>query len=143
MSIEIISTDFTTHELQIKSIRETVFIKEQGVPVELEWDKYDMNATHILAIQHTENKHIPIGTCRILNNGHIGRMAVLSNYRNKGVGSKLLDKVISLAQQRKQKKVFLSAQTSAIAFYSNHGFSITSDVFMDAGIPHKDMELAF
>jgi len=77
----------------------------------------------------------------MLYNGHIGRMAVLPEFRNKGVGSALLTALLKLAREQGIHEVFLHAQTNAVAFYQKHGFTITSDEFMDAGIPHVTMRL--
>lgn len=121
---------------QIKPIREAVFIQEQHVPVELEWDGMDSESTHILS---RLDDNTPVGTARILSNGHIGRMAVLSQYRNHGIGSTMLNTMLAYAKQQKMSDLFLFAQTKAVAFYEQHGFTSVGDVFMDAGIPHLKM----
>ncbi len=119
-------------------IREQVFIKEQGVPTTLEWDGLDQEAIHLLAITPTQQ---PVGTVRMLNDGHIGRMAVLDEWRNQGIGRQLLRHILQVAQQLNLKKVFLSAQTSAIDFYTRFGFIPHGEVFMDADIAHQNMSL--
>ena len=121
----------------IKTVREEVFIQEQRVPEELEWDEHDTKAIHVVAID-THNQ--VIGTARILTDGHIGRMAVLAEWRKMGIGSAMLDKLLSIAKERGLTKVFLHAQTSAIGFYKNHDFRVLGEEFMDAGIPHRYME---
>jgi len=121
----------------IKAVREQVFIREQQVPEELEWDEYDAKAIHVVAYDADDQV---IGTARLLTDGHIGRMAVLEPWRKNGVGSALLEKLLLLAQQRNLSKVFLHAQTSAIEFYKRHGFTTLGEEFMDAGIPHRYME---
>jgi len=121
----------------IKTVREQVFIQEQHVPEELEWDEQDAKAIHVVA--YNENDQV-IGTARLLADGHIGRMAVLEAWRKNGVGSAMLEKLLLLAQQRSLSKVFLHAQTSAIGFYDHHGFRVLGEEFMDAGIPHRYME---
>lgn len=121
----------------IKTVREKVFIREQHVPEKLEWDGLDDTATHVVA----QDKHGQvIGTARLLDNGHIGRMAVLPEWRHQGVGSALLNELLLLAQQRQLSQVFLHAQTSAVEFYQRHGFSPRDEEFMDAGIPHRYMQ---
>ena len=119
-------------------IREQVFIKEQGVPATLEWDGLDQEAIHLLAITPSQQ---PVGTVRMLNDGHIGRMAVLDEWRNQGVGHQLLKDILQVARQLRLKKVFLSAQTSAIDFYARFGFVSHGEVFMDADIEHQNMSL--
>ena len=130
-------TTFNDDMDAIKYIREQVFIKEQHVPVELEWDGLDDKAIQLLV---TDNQQ-PIATSRMLSDGHIGRMAVIQAYRNQGIGSQMLLKLIEIARQNGLDKVFLSAQVEAIDFYQKYGFTINSETYMDAGIPHKDMSM--
>lgn len=118
-------------------IRRTVFIQEQDVPEELEWDGLDEGAIHLLV---RDADGMPIGTARMLSDGHIGRMAVLKAWRQQGVGSAMLLKLIEIAQQQELPRLELDAQTHAIPFYEGYGFVACSDVFMDAGIPHKKMQ---
>jgi predicted GNAT family N-acyltransferase len=136
MSKVIIKTvDFSSDFSDIEKIRSAVFIKEQNVPVELEWDEFDDDSTHILA--YYDNK--PVGTARLLSDGHIGRMAVLKEYRNRNIGRNMLKYIIDIAQKRSIRNIELSAQEHAVDFYKKYGFSVTSDVYMDAGIPHYNM----
>jgi len=135
---EIKTVDFNTHLSELKSIRTTVFIQEQNVPEELEWDEFDMNSTHFLA--YYEN--IPVATARLLADGHIGRMAVLKNYRNRNIGKNMLKYIIDIAKQRSVKSIELSAQEQAVEFYKKQGFHLISEVYLDAGIPHYDMKLS-
>jgi predicted GNAT family N-acyltransferase len=121
----------------IKTVREQVFIQEQHVPVALEWDGLDDEAMHVVALN---NHNQVIGTARLLQDGHIGRMAVIPLWRHQGVGSALLKELLLIAQQRTLSKVFLHAQTTAIGFYERHGFRVLGEEFMDAGIPHHYME---
>jgi predicted GNAT family N-acyltransferase len=122
----------------LRHIRTRVFIVEQHVPPELEWDEHDADCIHLLA--HNRDGRA-VGTARILSDGHIGRMAVLHEWRGQGIGSALLQALIDIAQRQSLKKVFLYAQTTAIGFYEQHHFRVISDEFMDAGIPHREMEL--
>jgi len=121
----------------LSEIRRRVFIEEQQVPEELEWDDDDKTCVHVLV---TDN-NIPIATGRIKMDGHIGRMAVLKDYRDKGVGSTVLRALIDFSKTLNMKSVYLHAQITAIPFYEKHGFKTNSDEFMDAGIPHKSMTL--
>lgn len=120
----------------IRSIRERVFVNEQKVPPELEWDGRDHKAVHVLAFNALGD---PIGTARMLTDGHIGRMAVLSANRRCGVGSAMLRLLLELAAQREFHTLFLNAQTHALEFYRKHGFVEQGQAFLDAGIPHKRM----
>lgn len=118
-------------------LRTRVFINEQLVPPDLEWDGYDNDCWHVIAVTDAGQC---IGTGRLLYDGHIGRMAVLPDFRKCGVGSALLSALHDIAKLQGITEVFLHAQTSAIDFYKKHGYRTKSDVFMDAGIPHVTME---
>jgi len=120
---------------EIRRIREAVFIAEQSVPPELEWDADDADAVHFLAFEGD----FPIGTARLLPSGEIGRVSVLKDWRGLKVGDKLMEAVIGEAEKRGQNKQFLSAQVYAAPFYERLGFKIVSGEFLDVGIPHVDM----
>jgi len=124
--------------LALSAIRRQVFIHEQQVPEALEWDGLDDTAMHVLA---TDATGLAIGCARLLLEGKIGRMAVLPEWRGKGVGCALLQAVLATARQQGMAEVRLSAQAYAIPFYQKHGFALCSDIYMDAGIPHRDMVL--
>jgi len=130
-------TRWDKDQTPLREVRRTVFIEEQKVPEELEWDDDDKTSVHILV----NDNSTPIATGRIKMDGHIGRMAVLKDYRNRGVGSAVLDALINFSKTLKMNSVYLHAQTSAIPFYEKHGFKISSEEFMDAGIPHKTMKM--
>lgn len=127
--------DFKEHFSDIEQIRNTVFIKEQHVPVELEWDEFDNESTHILAYYD----NVAVGTCRLLEDGHIGRMAVLKSFRNRNIGKNMLKYILNIATKKNMKSIELSAQEHAVDFYKKFGFSVASDIYMDAGIPHYTM----
>jgi predicted GNAT family N-acyltransferase len=136
---------WTVHEVNwqqghttLSIIREQVFINEQHVPIELEWDGLDEAAVHLLV---TDQQGQPIGCTRILSNGSIGRMAVLKQWRNLGVGRALLAKALQICKDSHIKIVKLSAQTHAIGFYKKMGFEVLSSEYLDANIPHVDMQL--
>ncbi|MEN0107270.1 MAG: GNAT family N-acetyltransferase [Pseudomonas sp.] len=120
----------------LRRIRETVFIAEQAVPPELEWDAEDVEAVHFLA----EDGDYAIGTARLLPDGHIGRVSVLKDWRGLKVGEMLMTAVINEAERRGLKEQMLSAQVHATAFYERLGFTIVSGEFLDAGIPHVEMK---
>ena len=128
-------TNWDSNNDSLVRIRRQVFIEEQNVPEDMEWDEHDSSSTHFLAT--LDNK--VIATARLKTDGQIGRMAVLAEYRNKGIGSKLLKFVLLTAKQQKQKKVYLHAQVSAIPFYKKHGFTACGDIFYEANIPHREM----
>lgn len=123
----------------LSAIRRQVFIQEQQVPEELEWDRLDAQCIHALAEDGEGN---PIGTGRLLPDGHIGRLAVLKSWRRRGVGSALLLHLMQCARKCGITNAALNAQTYAIGFYQRHGFRPEGEIFMDAGIPHQKMTRA-
>lgn len=122
---------------QLKAVREQVFIIEQGVSFDIEWDAHDANAIHLLAV---DEAHCAMGCARILKQGYIGRMAVLSPWRRQGVGRALLDKALLVCQTLGMPKVAISAQTRAIEFYQQAGFVVISEAYIEANIWHVDMQ---
>lgn len=136
-SFNIEKVSWQTHAAQLMAVREVVFIIEQEVPVELEWDGLDAAAQHLLALNAAGEA---IGCARLLADGSIGRMAVLKPWRGLGVGAALLNAAIAYYQQQARPVITLSAQVHAIAFYEKFGFRVCSEAYMDAGILHKDMQ---
>jgi len=120
----------------LKRVREAVFVLEQGVPLALEWDGRDAGALHLLALDPGEK---PIGAARLLPDGQIGRMAVLREWRGRGVGRALLERLLALGRQGGYPLPFLNAQTSALEFYLHQGFQPEGDEFTEAAIPHQRM----
>jgi predicted GNAT family N-acyltransferase len=120
----------------LADIRRRVFVEEQGVPPELEWDGRDASARHVLALTDPGE---PVGCGRLLANGHIGRLAVLPALRRRGIGGALLEALVAHARARGRRKVFLHAQVRAVPFYREHGFRPAGPVFLDAGILHRYM----
>lgn len=123
-------------ENDLRMLRDLIFIREQKVPPELEWDGEDENCVHLLA---RDGKNRAIGTARMTADGQIGRMAVLRAWRNKGVGSTMLTALTTIARARQLPSVKLNAQTQVIGFYKRHDFESHGVEFMDAGIPHQHM----
>jgi predicted GNAT family N-acyltransferase len=124
----------------LRAVREAVFVREQGVPVELEWDGLDENCRHALALSLTGDA---IGCGRLLPDGHIGRVAVLPEWRKHQVGTAIVEALLSDAQARGHKRVVVEAQTHALTFYHRFGFAEQGKVFTDAGLPHIRMVLEF
>ena len=127
---------------QLKNIREKVFIQEQKVTPQLEWDGMDEKAIHFLVF----NDKAAIGCARaivIKDHMQLGRMAVLKEYRGQGIGSALLEKAMTIAKLNQLSAIYISAQCHAIDFYKKFGFEVTSDIYLDAEIPHRDMTLDF
>ena len=116
-------------------IRFSVFVEEQGVPREMEVDQADAYSIHAVAFDDTE----PVGTGRLLPDGHIGRMAVLKAWRGRGIGGQLLHRLMDRARERGDRQIVLSAQVHASAFYRAHGFMEEGPEYLEAGIRHRDM----
>ena len=128
--------DWQTDGNNLSNIRRLVFIVEQQVSKEEEWDGKDENSWHWLA---TDTQDIPIGTARLLPDGQIGRMAVLLHHRKFGVGSALLRLAVEKASHLGFPRVFLNAQTHALGFYERAGFVAEGEEFQEAGITHHRM----
>ena len=123
-------------------IREKVFIEEQKVTSQLEWDGMDKEAIHFLAFKDEK----AIGCARALVIEYcmqLGRIAVLKEYRGDGIGSALIEKAMTTAKLNQLSAIYISAQCHAIDFYKKFGFEVTSDIYLDAEILHRDMTLNF
>lgn len=129
------AADWNIDRAALRTLRERVFVREQAVPIELEWDEFDAVCQHVVA----EAAGQAIGIGRLLPDGHIGRMAVLQPWRGRGVGSALLEALMRLARDRGIRRVRLNAQSRAAAFYRRHGFVAEGEEFIEAGIPHRSM----
>ncbi|HSI24823.1 MAG TPA: GNAT family N-acetyltransferase [Methylotenera sp.] len=128
---------WTSHQPQLRAVRTPVFIEEQAVTPEFEWDDIDATAVHLLAKLDNE----PVACLRIIDYKKIGRMAVLKGYRGRGLGSTLLQEAIAICKKQGSKSAVLSAQTHAIEFYKKAGFKQISEEYCDVDIPHVDMQL--
>jgi predicted GNAT family N-acyltransferase len=128
--------DWSTDRDALRAIREAVFIREQQVPIEEEWDDLDPDCRHVLA-RDTAGR--AIGTGRLTPLRSIGRMAVLADWRGRGVGAALLQALVDQARALRWECVSLNAQVQAIGFYQRFGFRAEGDTFMEAGIEHRTM----
>ena len=133
---QLVQGSWQQYQRELGAVRRVVFIEEQQVPEELEWDEFDEGCQHVLVIDPANR---PVGAGRIKSDGHIGRMAVLKDCRGQGIGSAILAVMLEYAEQQHYPHVFLHAQLTAIPFYEKHGFMVCSARFLDAGIPHKIM----
>jgi len=126
-----------------EAIRTEVFIDEQKIPKEMEWDEVDRNCVHAVAFNRLG---MPLATGRLLQEapgiGRVGRMASLQSLRSSGVGRRVLDALIDAARARGEVEVVLHAQTSAVPFYARAGFASRGAVFEEAGIAHIEMTRA-
>ena len=125
-------------EEAIKAVRVPVFIDEQQVPYEIDFDGSDAHCVHWLALSED---CLPIGTARLMNDYHFGRMAVLKPWRKRGVGRAIMLAAIEFAKAQGFASMHLNAQIEAMGFYRQLGFKAYSERFIDAGMPHQSMAL--
>jgi predicted GNAT family N-acyltransferase len=133
--IDVFLTTWSTDRPALQRVRRAVFIEEQQVPEEEEWDDDDLVCVHVLAVRNRE----PIGTGRLSTAGKIGRLAVMGEFRRMGIGSRMLKLLLDDAAHRGMASVYLHAQVQAMAFYENFGFVAEGAEFDEAGIPHRRM----
>jgi len=117
-------------------LRFAIFVGEQNVPAGIELDDMDAKCMHAVAFDDAGKA---IGTGRLLPEGKIGRMAVVKEWRRRGVGAELLEALVAEAQRRGHAEVRLSAQLQAAEFYRSHGFVAEGKVYEEAGILHQAM----
>ena len=120
------------------AVREEVFVREQGVPPEMELDEDDPRSLHVMA---RALDGTVVGAGRLTPAGQIGRMAVLKDWRDRGVGSALLQLLLEQARTRGMPELRLHAQAGATDFYLKHGFEIAGEEFMEAGIAHRPIRI--
>ncbi|MFF9122022.1 GNAT family N-acetyltransferase [Streptomyces sp. NPDC014889] len=134
------------------AVRKEVFVVEQGVPQDIEYDEYDAVAVHVLAVREDG---VPLGTGRLLYGaeaaektggdpalGSLGRLAVTGDARGLGVGAALVRAIEDAARARGLTAVDLHAQSHALGFYERLGYTAYGPEFPDAGIPHRAMRRA-
>ena len=138
--IELSITSWAEAQNLVKSLRYQVFVIEQKVPEDMEWDEFDQIAWHVIVTADNQT----IGTGRLIINDRvakIGRMAVQSSRRNQGIGKSILKSLIQTAKEKGAQECILHAQTHAIAFYAKEDFEPHGPIFDEAGIPHVEMRL--
>ena len=121
----------------LEAIRRRVFIEEQRIPESEEWDGKDAVSTHVLARLNRD----PVGTGRLEPAGKIGRIAVLAGVRGRGIGTRILLRLLEEARRQGIREPYLHAQVQAVPFYEKLGFSREGGEFDEAGIPHVRMSL--
>ena len=120
-------------------IRFSIFVGEQNVPSGIELDDQDADCIHAIAYDAAGKA---IGTGRLLPDGHIGRMAVVKEWRRQGVGAEILEALVAEARKRGHASVVVSAQLQAAEFYRAHGFEAQGKVYQEAEILHQEMRKA-
>ena len=125
---------------EVASLRFEVFVGEQGVPVELEMDELDAGALHLGAYF----SGVLVGTLRVIRRADdvkIGRVAVKKAMRGNGIGNAMMEWAIRFGRENGKKKAVVESQLPVIPFYERLGFRAFGDVFLDAGIEHRRMDL--
>ncbi|MBK8814363.1 MAG: GNAT family N-acetyltransferase [Methylococcaceae bacterium] len=130
--------DYKADFEDLRLIRKAVFIVEQNIPEDIEFDVIDSNCYHVIA---RDNHHKPIGTARLSPDRKIGRMAVLENWRGKGVGKALITAILDKARKLGFIEVTLHAQTAVLNFYQKLGFTEEGKLFFEADIAHQLMRM--
>ncbi len=129
--------DWQTQQADATFVREQVFILEQQIPADEEWDEMDGQSIHFVVFDDQQ----AVATARLLSDHHIGRVAVLQSHRGKGLGAYLMQQVIQYAKQEQRPFLVLSAQVYATDFYEKIGFRIQGEEYLDCGIPHVMMSM--
>jgi predicted GNAT family N-acyltransferase len=132
--------DFTADFASIRHVRETVFIDEQRVPRELEFDERDPLCRHVLAF----DGEAPVGTGRLDLDygGKVGRVAVVAACRRSGVGAAVMERLHAIARGAHHPRLWCNAQLTAVPFYERLGYVCSGPTFLEAGIEHVRMEYA-
>ncbi|SCC01631.1 Predicted N-acyltransferase, GNAT family [[Bacillus] enclensis] len=136
LNVEIAQSESQFEE--VFSVRKTVFVQEQNVPLEEEIDEHENQSTHF--ILYDGDRPAGAGRFRLLDGiGKVERICVLKSLRGKGAGREIMQAIEQYAAGRSISKLKLNAQTYAIPFYERLGYEVVSEEFMDAGIPHRTM----
>jgi predicted GNAT family N-acyltransferase len=138
LGVRVSTVPWATHGAALRALREIVFIREQGVPRDLEWDGHDEVSQHFAAY---DERDVLVGTARLMPTGQIGRMAVVKDRRGTGIGRQLLDLAVAEARRQGLRHIHLHAQSHAQDFYRKSGFVVVGAEFAEAGIPHVEMTL--
>ena len=127
--------DWDQLQQDARLIRELVFIVEQNIPEQDEWDDQDAISQHFVVYDRDQ----PIATARLLQNNSVGRVAVIQKYRGQGIGRMIMLDIIRYAHQQHRPLLKLSSQVHAISFYEKLGFVTQGDPYDECGIPHIEM----
>lgn len=138
--INITLNNWSVQQTAARLVRTQVFVVEQQIPLEMESDEMDALSLHAVA---TDANGTPIGTGRLSPDGHIGRVAVVASARGTGIGAQILQSLMQAAKARGVYHVVLSSQSHAEGFYAKLGFVRIGEEYIEAGIPHIEMEYRF
>ncbi len=139
MNISIQITHWDEAKSHVMPIRREIFIIEQQVPEELEWDEFDQDALHAIVKKEQDI----IGTARLIIDGQdarIGRMAIKKDFRGQGIGQEMLEALVTKSLELHVTLIKLHAQVHAVSFYAKLGFEARGEIFSEAGIDHVNMQ---
>ncbi|MFK7766509.1 MAG: GNAT family N-acetyltransferase [Mariniblastus sp.] len=130
-------TDFSKHVEAIRNVRIEVFVNEQQIPYELEFDDQDETCTH--AVVFDDENAVATGRLNMGQDGRIGRIAVLKSHRRRGLGSEIMRALELEAIKLNAKQIWFHAQVRAVEFYQSLGYTTEGTEFPEDGIPHVVM----
>ena len=130
--------DFAADFTSIHHVRSTVFIDEQRVPRELEFDDRDGVCRHVLAFDG--DAAVGTGRLDLDYGGKVGRVAIVATHRRSGVGRAIMERLHEIAREQRQPRLWCHAQLTAVPFYEQLGYVRSGPVFVEAGIDHVRME---
>ena len=130
--------DFAADFTSIHHVRSTVFIDEQRVPRELEFDDRDGVCRHVLAFDG--DAAVGTGRLDLDYGGKVGRVAIVATHRRGGVGRAIMERLHEIAREERQPRLWCHAQLTAVPFYEQLGYVRTGPIFVEAGIDHVRME---
>ena len=135
--MEVLICSFKEAEDSIRRIRNNVFVKEQGVSSEEEFDEKDQECVHVVVM---DDNGLPIGTGRLGCDGRIGRIAVIRELRRTGLGSIIMSALEKHARTTGLYHLWAHAQVQALGFYEKLGYCACGEVFVEEGIPHMQID---
>lgn len=124
-------------KLQLKSVREKVFVCERRIPYEVEFDRNDRRAHHVLVVDDESQE--PVATGRITNQGELSRICVVISKRKSPIGKQVIDTLLDIARKNNLKEVYINSSLDAVDYFCKHNFRPHGSVFMEAGLPRQRM----
>ena len=122
---------------QLKTVREKVFVCEYRIPYDVEFDRHDRKAHHVLVTEEDCNE--PIATGRITSQGEISRIAVVISKRKTPAGRQVIETLLGIARNNNLKEVYINSSLDAVDYFARHHFIPVGAVFMEAGLPRQRM----
>jgi predicted GNAT family N-acyltransferase len=133
--MEVSTVEWDSAQSNLRLIRQKVFIEEQQVPEDLEWDSQDKQAIHFLGKEGNR----PVACARLVGDEYLGRVAVLKEYRSHGWGGRLIRAAEQYLLARHKGRLSLNAQANSYPFYFKNGYRPDEEMHWDANIPHLKM----